>query len=524
MRRRLRLRPAVLGAGARAAPAPSVPAAEEPPEPPRPAPWSSSSSGWAWLEAAPLPPRPRRGCCACRRWRCTCDIPWCVRKCPYCDFNSHAAGPELPEEAYVHALLADLDLDLPAAHGRELTSIFFGGVHPQPVLRARPRPPAAGSEPPPGLRRRHRDHPGSQPRHLRAGRASRTTAASASASASPIGVRRASRPSSSRRWGASTTASKRWARRRDGPRGRLRQLQPRPDAPACPGRMSRARWPTCARPSPWGCAPVLLPADPGAQHALRANPPKCPRTTSSGTCRKPARRCSPPKPASASTRPPPTPATDAARGTTSTTGASATSSASAPAPTPSSALPTGASAAPGRPACQGLPRPGQALPGGERVLEAAELPFEFMMNALRLTEGVPAALFEQRTGLPLAGIEAACAAARAAGLLELLHPQRRAPRRAASCSSTTCCSTSSTSLATAPTRSPHEYRPGAVRHPVALVSRAPRRDRPGPGRRAAGAVRAGLQRLAAAPGRQPALPGLALPCCSCCSAPSAMDC
>ena len=57
-------------------------------------------------------------------------IPWCVRKCPYCDFNSHAAGPELPEEAYVDALLADLDSDLPAAHGRELGSIFFGGGTP----------------------------------------------------------------------------------------------------------------------------------------------------------------------------------------------------------------------------------------------------------------------------------------------------------------------------------------------------------------------------------------------------------
>ena len=57
-------------------------------------------------------------------------IPWCVRKCPYCDFNSHAAGPELPEEAYVDALLADLDADLGAAHGRELTSIFFGGGTP----------------------------------------------------------------------------------------------------------------------------------------------------------------------------------------------------------------------------------------------------------------------------------------------------------------------------------------------------------------------------------------------------------
>lgn len=57
-------------------------------------------------------------------------IPWCVKKCPYCDFNSHAAGPSLPEEAYVDALLADLDADLAHVHGRELTSIFFGGGTP----------------------------------------------------------------------------------------------------------------------------------------------------------------------------------------------------------------------------------------------------------------------------------------------------------------------------------------------------------------------------------------------------------
>ena len=57
-------------------------------------------------------------------------IPWCVRKCPYCDFNSHAAGPELPEDAYVDALLADLDTDAGHVHGRRLTSIFFGGGTP----------------------------------------------------------------------------------------------------------------------------------------------------------------------------------------------------------------------------------------------------------------------------------------------------------------------------------------------------------------------------------------------------------
>lgn len=57
-------------------------------------------------------------------------IPWCVRKCPYCDFNSHAAGPELPETDYVDAMLADLEQDLIHVHGRPLTSIFFGGGTP----------------------------------------------------------------------------------------------------------------------------------------------------------------------------------------------------------------------------------------------------------------------------------------------------------------------------------------------------------------------------------------------------------
>ncbi|NQD92596.1 radical SAM family heme chaperone HemW [Pseudomonas sp. CrR25] len=57
-------------------------------------------------------------------------IPWCVKKCPYCDFNSHAAGPTLPEQEYVDALLADLEEDLDQVHGRPLTSIFFGGGTP----------------------------------------------------------------------------------------------------------------------------------------------------------------------------------------------------------------------------------------------------------------------------------------------------------------------------------------------------------------------------------------------------------
>jgi oxygen-independent coproporphyrinogen-3 oxidase len=57
-------------------------------------------------------------------------IPWCVRKCPYCDFNSHQYDGELPEQAYVDALISDLEQDLPWVQGRKLQSIFFGGGTP----------------------------------------------------------------------------------------------------------------------------------------------------------------------------------------------------------------------------------------------------------------------------------------------------------------------------------------------------------------------------------------------------------
>ena len=57
-------------------------------------------------------------------------IPWCQRKCPYCDFNSHAAQQEVDESAYVDAMLADLQLDLPLAQDRPLQSIFIGGGTP----------------------------------------------------------------------------------------------------------------------------------------------------------------------------------------------------------------------------------------------------------------------------------------------------------------------------------------------------------------------------------------------------------
>jgi len=57
-------------------------------------------------------------------------MPWCVRKCPYCDFNSHAAPEQVPQAKYIDALLEDLQSDLPAVQQRPLTSIFFGGGTP----------------------------------------------------------------------------------------------------------------------------------------------------------------------------------------------------------------------------------------------------------------------------------------------------------------------------------------------------------------------------------------------------------
>jgi oxygen-independent coproporphyrinogen-3 oxidase len=63
-------------------------------------------------------------------------IPWCVRKCPYCDFNSHEAHGDLPEERYVAALTADLEQALPFVWGRRVHCLFFGGGTPS-LLSAR---------------------------------------------------------------------------------------------------------------------------------------------------------------------------------------------------------------------------------------------------------------------------------------------------------------------------------------------------------------------------------------------------
>jgi putative oxygen-independent coproporphyrinogen III oxidase len=57
-------------------------------------------------------------------------LPWCVSKCPYCDFNSHAVRDALPEARYIDALIADLAVQAPRVRGREVSSVFMGGGTP----------------------------------------------------------------------------------------------------------------------------------------------------------------------------------------------------------------------------------------------------------------------------------------------------------------------------------------------------------------------------------------------------------
>lgn len=57
-------------------------------------------------------------------------IPWCVRKCPYCDFNSHESPADIPEDDYIDVLLSDFDRDYADCGSREIVSIFIGGGTP----------------------------------------------------------------------------------------------------------------------------------------------------------------------------------------------------------------------------------------------------------------------------------------------------------------------------------------------------------------------------------------------------------
>ena len=57
-------------------------------------------------------------------------LPWCIRKCPYCDFNSHERATPIAETAYIEALINDLERSLPLVWGRPVISVFIGGGTP----------------------------------------------------------------------------------------------------------------------------------------------------------------------------------------------------------------------------------------------------------------------------------------------------------------------------------------------------------------------------------------------------------
>jgi len=64
-------------------------------------------------------------------------IPWCVRKCPYCDFNSHENKANIQENAYIDALIADLEQATPQIWGRKIRSVFLVVAHPAYFLLMR---------------------------------------------------------------------------------------------------------------------------------------------------------------------------------------------------------------------------------------------------------------------------------------------------------------------------------------------------------------------------------------------------
>src|SRR5579872_2665628 len=89
---------------------------------------ASNASAGATVAAVPTPSRPRFT--ALPPLSLYIHLPWCLKKCPYCDFNSHERREAVPEARYVDALMADLESALPSIWGRKLATIFFGGGTP----------------------------------------------------------------------------------------------------------------------------------------------------------------------------------------------------------------------------------------------------------------------------------------------------------------------------------------------------------------------------------------------------------
>ena len=87
-------------------------------------------TGLSGVSASPLTPHASPHFKALPPLSLYIHIPWCVRKCPYCDFNSHEVREPVPESGYVNSLIADLEAALPLIWGRKVYTVFFGGGTP----------------------------------------------------------------------------------------------------------------------------------------------------------------------------------------------------------------------------------------------------------------------------------------------------------------------------------------------------------------------------------------------------------
>ena len=353
-------------------------------------------------------------------------IPWCVRKCPYCDFNSHAAGAELPEGAYVDALLADLEADLPAAHGRGLVTIFLGGGTPSlfsaraldRLLNGINRHLAFA----PDIEITLEANPGTfeqekfaDYRRLGINRLSIGVQSFQTAQLQALGRIHD---------GFDAIRAAEMARRAGFDNFNLDLMHGLPGQDVA-GALADLRQAVALGPTHLSWYQLTL--EPNT--LFWSQPPEIPEDDLLWDIQEAGQ------------------ALLAAEGFVQyETSAYARDGRRARHNlnywTFGDFLGIGAGAHAKLSDPHGhirrtwktrLPKdyldPARRFQAGERLLEAAELPFEFMMNALRLTGGVPAELFAQRTGLPLAAIAEPCAAARAAGLLEndpqLLRPTAR---------------------------------------------------------------------------------------------------
>ena len=333
-------------------------------------------------------------------------LPWCVRKCPYCDFNSHVRPDNMPGDGICRGA-ARRPRRATSTSRRAATSPASSSAAARRRCSASTRSRRSST----GSRRACRSQPDAEitmeanPGTVEHGRF---------AGYAKAGINRVSLGAQSFDAAALATLG-----RIHGP-GEIgvavaelvaagldnfnldlmygaAGADARRRARGCRGR-------DCARPR----APFALPADARAGHGVL--PPAAPaagRRPRVRRCSRTARRASRRR-ASRSTKSPPTRGPDGSAGTTSTTGASATTSASAPARTARSTV-DGPSCAP-RSRARRAPtcRAAAASRRNPPRHPAGELPFEFMLNALRLAEGFTLAEFERATGLPAASCSPGC--------------------------------------------------------------------------------------------------------------------